>query len=198
MDAAALERYRTLRTRLQSLDVESCGMRHERVAREPESGQPVRDCLTDHGFARVAFCSADVRRNRLACAHTTARLALAEALEAVQSAKDGVGKECETLLPRIAELDLQLADLDRRKSDAEIEEARLAGQLATSPDGEELRELTARKEAVQSEIQSLVDRHRECAVALGRLRDRIVELLDEALMGRKQAPPPTDCPASTP
>ena len=101
------DQLQNLRQLISGFDVVKCRMHHEKVQREPDGLCPVLNASIDHGFQRVPFCTGEVRRQRIACAHTMARINLVHALKDLPetvSSRDQVAQWKD----RISRLDLEI------------------------------------------------------------------------------------------
>lgn len=154
-----------LRDRIRESRAVACGMVHEAVPRDA-AGQPLAHAIEPDGYARPALCPAGRRDTQLACSHSTARLPLRRAIEALQ-AQDVDAAE---LLADWMRLDAALGTLDHRRYAAET---RLADAIRAGdgPVAEERRSIAA-----------LVREHRDLALGLDALRDRILAAIDHALV----------------
>ncbi|HMG49864.1 MAG TPA: hypothetical protein VK597_04660 [Inquilinus sp.] len=158
-------------TRLRALIVASravvCGMVHESVPRDA-AGQPLLHAIEPDGYARPALCSATRRGTQLACSHSTARLPLRQAIEALQARDGADAAALETLLEDWMRLDAALGTLDHRRYAAEtrLADAVRAGTAGTF-DGER-------------PIAALVQEHRDLARGLDALKDRVLAAIDRS------------------
>lgn len=158
-----------LRQLLSEFDPVKCGMRHEQIKRGPDGLYPVANTTVEHGFQRVTFCSADIRRKRVACAHTMARNNLIHALEDL-SETVFCPDQVAAWKDRLTHLDLEIVQTDWKKGDAELAHARQSKEFCD--EGGQASEAKAAFREIDGTIQDLVDKHGGCA-------DRLSELLDE-------------------
>jgi hypothetical protein len=155
-----------LRDRIAASHAVACGMAHEAVPRD-DAGQPLAHAVEPDGYARPALCPAGRRDAQLACSHSTARLPLRRAIEALQArGADAAGE----LLAEWMRLDTALGTLDHRRYTAET---RLADAVRAGSG------LVAEE---QRSIAALVREHRDLARGLDALRDRILAAIDRALL----------------
>ncbi|OWJ65972.1 hypothetical protein BWR60_17285 [Inquilinus limosus] len=158
-----------LRDRIAASRAMACGMVHESVPRDRD-GQPVAHAVEPDTYARPALCPAGRRDTQLACSHSTARLPLRRAIEALQARDGADAAALESLLAEWMRLDAALGTLDHRRYAAET---RLADAVRASPG-------TATQE--ERSIAALVREHRDLALGLDALRDRILAAIDRALV----------------
>jgi hypothetical protein len=165
-DVTAAEELGRLRDRIRETRAVPCGMVHESVPRDA-GGRPVAHAVEPDSYARPALCPAGRRDTQLACSHSTARLPLRRAIEALHARDADVPGE---LLTEWMRLDTALGTLDHRRYAAET---RLADAVreGSGPMAEEERSIAA-----------LVREHRDLAQGLDTLRDRILAEIDRALV----------------
>jgi hypothetical protein len=155
-----------LRDRIRETRAVACGMVHESVPRDG-AGQPLAHAVEPDAYARPALCAAGRRDTQLACSHSTARLPLRRAIEALQAR----GADApEDLLAEWMRLDTALGALDHRRYAAETRLAD-AVRAESGPMVEQERSIAA-----------LVREHRDLAQGLDALRDRILAAIDRALV----------------
>jgi hypothetical protein len=170
MDAGdTVEELGRLQARIRDTRAVACGMVHESVPRDP-GGQPLAHAVEPGAYARPALCPAGRRDTQLACSHSTARLPLRRAIEALQARPGADAAALETLLADWMVLDTALGTLDHRRYAAET---RLADAVRAGSG-------TAAQE--QRSIAALVREHRDLARGLDALRDRVLAAIDRALL----------------
>jgi hypothetical protein len=127
-----------LRDRIRETRAVACGMVHESVPHDA-AGQPLAHAVEPDAYARPALCPAGRRDTQLACSHSTARLPLRRAIEALHGRGAGAPDE---LLVEWMRLDTALGALDHRRYAAET---RLADAAGAGPDriAEERRSIAA-------------------------------------------------------
>ena len=158
-----------LRERIRKSRAVACGMEHESVPRDRD-GHPVAHPIEPDAYARPALCPAGRRDTQLACSHSTARLPLRRAIEALQARDGADAAALESLLAEWMRLDTALGILDHRRY---ATETRLADAVRASSG-------TAAQE--ERSIAALVLEHRDLARRLDALRDRILAAIDRALV----------------
>ncbi|MBW8725975.1 MAG: hypothetical protein JF625_12580 [Inquilinus limosus] len=160
-DVIVVEELALLRDRIRESRAVACGMVHESVPRDA-AGQPLAHAVEPDSYARPALCPAGRRDTQLACSHSTARLPLRRAIEALHAPDE--------LLAEWMRLDTALGTLDHRRYAAET---RLADAVreGSGPMAEEERSIAA-----------LVREHRDLARGLDALRDRILAAIDRVLV----------------
>lgn len=163
---SAAEALAGLRERIRESRAAACGMVHESVPRDG-AGQPVAHAVEPDAYARPALCPAGRRDTQLACSHSTARLPLRRAIEALSARGADAPDE---LLAEWMRLDTALGALDHRRYAAETRLADAVRQ-GSGPMAEEERSIAA-----------LVREHRDLARGLDALRDRILAAIDRALV----------------
>jgi hypothetical protein len=105
--------------RIMALQLVNCRMVHERV--RSEQGQLVR-LLVEGGegrLARLPLCSREIRAQRLACGHTTARDRVRRDLRALLAAGALSEPEHRALADELDAIGNDIQGLDHRKGDAE-------------------------------------------------------------------------------
>lgn len=155
-----------LRERIRESRAVACGMAHESVPRDRD-GHPMAHPIEPDSYARPALCPAGRRDMQLACSHSTARLPLRRAIEALRARGADAPDE---LLAEWMRLDTALGTLDHRRYAAET---RLADAVSAGSG-------TAAQE--ERSIAALVREHRDLAQGLDALRDRILAAIDRALL----------------
>lgn len=158
-----------LRDRIAASRAVACGMVHESVPRDRD-GQPLAHAVEPDAYARPALCPAGRRDTQLACSHSTARLPLRRAIEALQARGGADAVALETLLADWMRLDAALGTLDHSRYAAEtrLADAVRAGSGAATQE--------------ERSIATLVREHRDLARGLDALRDRILAAIDRALL----------------
>lgn len=164
----AAEELALLRDRIRESRAVACGMVHESVPRDG-AGQPLAHAVEPDAYARPALCPAGRRDTQLACSHSTARLPLRRAIEALH-ARGAETPVLEDLLAEWMRLDTALGTLDHRRYAAETRLAD-AVRAGSGPMAEEERSIAA-----------LVREHRGLARGLDALRDRILAAIDRVLV----------------
>lgn len=154
--------------RLRSLSAVKCRMRHERVARDPDTCAPLRNPANPGAFKRVDLCPSSVRRGRMACGHTDARRWFRDGLTARAGRFGADDPQVRALDSEFRRLDAELGQIDHAKG---VAEAVLAEALAAQSDPGSIA-------AARSETDRIADCHEVFVDALASLRDRLVSLLD--------------------
>lgn len=177
-----------LRNKIAGFEAVKCGMKHERIAREDDSIQPLYNPVADHGLQRCEYCSPAIRRTRVACAHTLTREQLRDALATLKLRIDEQGQDNDqlddlrALDDRVVSLDRSIIELDQCRSDEELNHGQkseiVCQQRQASRDCSdlevELLQIDERIAALQAQHDEFVDQSAE-------LRDDILLCLDQAL-----------------
>jgi uncharacterized small protein (DUF1192 family) len=157
-----------IRERIARLQVVACRLAHERACWE--DGGIVRQQVGGEDILVRPLCGTNVRRRRLACAHTSARYAAERALLDLRKA-GALGEDaCAAFLRELHALGHQIHLLDHRKGDAEkalalaAETARLAEDAAAD----------AVRDAAQSLVRTMESEHDGYAERLRDWRDRVL------------------------
>lgn len=168
---------RAVCTQLEAFGFARCAMAHERVRRFPGTLRPRTSPLADHGWLRSPICASAKRLPHLGCAHTTARNRLRTLVEGLPPSVAS-REEIEGWRAEIVRLDLAVIDVDRRKSDAELDHARASLALVDE------RGTAADVAAVEDVLNDLVAEFDDCQAQLQALRDRILARVRRALEAR--------------
>ena len=161
-----------IRERIATMQIVSCRLAHERV--RWEDGNIVRRQLGDEQVPVRQLCSSEVRRRRLACAHTTARYSAEQALLDLREAGALSDDACAAFVEELRALGQQIHLLDHRKGDAEktfalaAETSRLAGDATADASRDEAKALVC---VMESEHDGYVERLRDW-------RDRVLAAAD--------------------
>ena len=181
-----MEDWIAVRERIAGLQAVKCRLVHERA--RLEDGLPLR---IDRGgpeqtVERVGLCSIQVRRTRLACGHTTARYALAGALQSLLVAQELSDAAFDALWGQLSSTENSIHQLDHQKGDAEKKHA-FAIERKTLAARDELPALVAAERTIAAEIQGIEHAHDACVDEMLAIRDRILQHLD-AVIARQRAP----------
>lgn len=168
----------SLREEIATLLVVKCRMNHERVIRVGESMLPGACHITESTYERVGLCRPEVRAQRLGCSHTSARIKLEDAINALNMRSDEGNRLRQQLHNELNWLDNQIHLLDHRKGEAEKTLARLLED--TDGTGVPNRRATELLEA-ENELRELERVHDEYVERIGRLRDRIIIEIDKLM-----------------
>jgi hypothetical protein len=168
----------TLRKEIATLLVVKCRMYHERVIGVVEPRLPLDCHFTETNYERVGLCRSEVRAKRLGCCHTSARIKLEDAINALNGRTEESNQLCLWLRCELNWLDNQIHLLDHRKGKAERTLARIAGDVHR--DGGSGRKGKDVSEA-ENEIQELEQAHGEYVERIARLRDRIIIEIDKLI-----------------
>ncbi|MBA73926.1 MAG: hypothetical protein CMO30_25860 [Tistrella sp.] len=162
-----------LRAEIAAARIVDCGMVHERVLRAADGQTPLPSDLPN-GVVRAGLCPMPVRRQRLACSHTTARVRMIEAVRALQDVDDPAAA---TLQDRLGELDARIGRIDHARGDAELAHALACrdGDAATRDDaaaqiartGQQFTRALAELDALRSDLLAAMDRQLAKTIAAG-------------------------------
>ena len=161
-----------IRGRIAAMQVVSCRLAHERV--RWQDGRIVRRQLGEENVPVRPLCSEAVRRQRLACAHTTARNSAEQALLDLRQAGALTEDACAAFVAELHALGHQIHLLDHRKGEAEktyalaAETSRLAGDAAAD----------ASRDAAKSLVQVMESEHDGYVERLRDWRDRVLAAAD--------------------
>jgi hypothetical protein len=161
-----------IRERIATMQIVSCRLAHERVCWE--NGSIVRRQVGEEDIPVRRLCGADVRRRRLACAHTTARYSAEQALLELRQAGALSEDACAAFVEELHALGHQIHLLDHRKGDAEktyalaAETSRLA-EAATAH---------ASRDEAQSLVRVMESEHDGYVARLRDWRDRVLAAAD--------------------
>jgi len=153
------------RARVAALTAPACAMAHESIPLGSD-GAPARNAASPSGYARAGICPAAMRERHIGCSHTTARLVLRDALDALTGGDDAL------LRDELRAVENSISLLDHRRYDAET---RLAQALAGGG--------PAAVEAARRAIDALVTEHGAFAARAIAVRDAVLARLDAALDG---------------
>jgi hypothetical protein len=168
----AMKTVAEIRERIATMQIVSCRLAHERVCWE--DGHIVQRQVGEENVPVRPLCSSDVRRRRLACAHTTARDSAGQALVELRRAGALSEDACAVLVEELHALGQQVHLLDHRKGDAEkayalaVETSRLAADATADASRDKAKDLVR---AMESEHDGLVARFRDW-------RDRVLAAAD--------------------
>jgi hypothetical protein len=165
-----MERLKVLRKEIGELEAVKCQMYHEKMKLDVASNLFLLSTAPDALFERTGFCSLAVRKQRIACAHTTARYLLREALSLLQK-QDGQNNTIyDKWWQELNQLEDSMHSTDHQKGDLEKEYAVLwnSGQI------EEARNLA-------SQIKELEKIHSDCVDQIDRLRYDIIHKIDDVI-----------------
>ena len=146
-----------------------CGMEHEKIQRSGDGVEPLRNALADHGFQRFPYCSSGIRTQRLGCAHTSARGRFLQILNQLppELASDA---QWQLWKQELQQLDLDIIQVDRQKSDAELRHAK----HCSIPEYDAFPSLQQKLEQTESHIQHLIHTHQQYIQRLRQLRDAVL------------------------
>ncbi|MAM76489.1 hypothetical protein [uncultured Tistrella sp.] len=153
-----------LRAEIAAARIVDCGMVHERVLRAADGQTPLPSDMPN-GVVRAGLCPMPVRRQRLACSHTAARVRMIEAVGLLQDAEDPA---VAALQNRIGELDARIGRIDHARGDAELAHALACrdGDAAARDDaaaqiaetGRQFTRALADLDALRSDLLAAMDR----------------------------------------
>lgn len=159
-----------IKNKLAAYEIVYCGMHHEKVALDPDSGKPLSDGDPNNPvYQRVALCDTSLRRVRLGCSHTSANNAFGNQLAVLCDTHP----EFQPLKQKFDNKILALYSLDHRKGNLEAE---LAGLL----DGR----LPANKEKIETQLEQCVTEHGGLMSDLKTIRDNILIQIN-AILGHE-------------
>lgn len=168
----------SLRQEIAALQIVQCRMSHERVVSVADSMLPIVDALPEGSYQRVGLCSPEARVVSLGCSHTTARIKLESAIEAVATnSGDRCGPQT-SFGSELNWLDNEIHLLDHRKGEAEKV---LAGILAEVTGADSGARECERLRAAEEEVREMERLHDEYVERIGALRDRIIAELDKLI-----------------
>lgn len=165
----------SLREEIAALRVVNCHMSHERVVRAADSMRPVVCRFPEGSHQRVGLCSPEVRAQRLACSHTSARIKLERGISELNP-EDSAGTASFSG-NELNWLNNEIHLLDHRKGEAETMLARVLEETYATED--QARNWRLRK--AEERIRELEALHDEYVERLGVLRDRVVTELDKLI-----------------
>ena len=161
-----------IRERIAAMEVVACRLAHERACWD--KGRVIRCQVGDQDVLVRHLCGSDVRRQRLACAHTTARNVTEHALLELRDAGVLGEEACAAFVQELRTLGDQIHLLDHRKGDADkvyalaAEAARLTTDAAAHASRDEAKALLR---TMELEHDGYVERLRDW-------RDRVLAAAD--------------------
>lgn len=161
-----------IRERMATMQIVSCRLAHERV--RWENGSIVGRQVGAENIPVRELCGPEVRRRRLACAHTTARYSAEQALLELGKAGALTEGACAAFVEELHALGHQIQLLDHRKGDAEKAYALAA---ATSRLAEDATSDASRDEA-RSRVRVMESAHDGYVERLRDWRDRVLAVVD--------------------
>ncbi len=179
METNLLERLIEAKEKLHLLKSVRCRMTHERVLIDRHSNLPVAGITPEMEFKRRDLCDAAKRSVNLACSHTMARYSISDALDVLEE----FGAN-ETRREELNYLNTTIHNLDREKSDAEIEAARIIKKLHEDGD-ENIKILLEEKSKISEKISEIERRHDICAEKIEKLKDEVFAALNMAIQKEK-------------
>lgn len=120
-----------MRNRIGALSAVKCRMYHEKIAFDSITGLPIESYIPGADFNRVKICCHELRSQRIACAHTNARILLANAIAKLQAEDPLSVEQYNEWLEELNRLDNSINMIDHRKGDLEKE---LAYLIKEKPD----------------------------------------------------------------
>ncbi len=158
-----------LRDEIASFEFVACGMPHERVLSMSDPERRSHDGITiTQVHTRAKLCTAEIRRRRPICGHTTARNRLRRALEVLAS--ECRGDNALNLHKRLEELDQRIGALDHAMGTAQLELAISKVRLQTTCDSTEPA-ITALEKTQILLMEQLMD-----------VTEEIVQMIEKALI----------------
>ena len=163
--------------RLESAELTACEMEHEKIRRGPDGFVPLLNPAVEHGFMRVEYCPFALRKKRLGCAHTPIRTELIRDLHTI-SLKFPENELLKANIRELETLDRAIIDVDWKKSDLELDDARQSAALndqhrETEKDGAALAKLNQ----TQQQIEAAIDQHTQYLQQLNRWQTSTLEEL---------------------
>lgn len=160
--------------RIAAMQIVGCRLAHEQVCWE--RGRILRRRLGDEQILVRQVCSWSVRKERLACAHTSARDAAERALLELRDARGLTEDACVSLLEELRTIGHEIQLLDHRKGEAEKAYA-LAVERAAGAGGDPA------IGALQSLISSMESEHGHHVSRLIQWRDAVLAAVDRTVNG---------------
>ena len=161
-----LNKFIELFDKISKLKSVKCGMAHERVRVNKETGLPIAQTMPVSSYKRIGLCSPEIRGEQLSCGHTMARYLLRDALALLNSE----GKDTVILEAELGDLINRIHILDHKKGEAEKRLAKLIEKIRFQPETDS----TSDFEAANAEIQNIEQQHDECVELISNLRNVIV------------------------
>lgn len=188
MSSAGHQELIEFRKKIAGFEAVKCGMKHERIAREDDSIQPLYNSAADHGLQRCEYCSSAIRRTRVACAHTLTRQILRDAIATLESrtGQQGQGNgqkdQLRALDDRVVSLDQSIIELDMCRSDEELNHAQKSDVICQQRKaGRDCVDLEDELIQIDQKISALQTQHDEFVDQAAELKDDILFCLDQAL-----------------
>lgn len=172
-----------LREKIAALEFVKCGMQHEQVKLIDGLPVPLEHEPAGRAYRRNSLCSAEKRKHRPGCGHTTARILMARALEETGRFSPEHREQAAESRQRLARLDSRICRLDHERGHAELKQAALLEDMhrargrTAAENGDLLREL----KAIRAQIDGLSEEHRRYLHALRGLRDEMLYVLDQVM-----------------
>ena len=167
----------TLCEKLASLEAVKCGMAHEAVQRDAQTGLPIHQPC---GYQRNPLCDDAIRRQRIGCGHTSARYVFGDVLDALADRGDVPENMIDGWRMRWQELDLAVSMTDHRKGDAERDLAEVIERTLALPADDHTSRQSAEEErqAIEGRIEQIIADHGRHVDDLVSLRDEILKAAD--------------------
>lgn len=165
-----MEKLTLLRQQLRELKAIKCEMYHEKMKLDVASNLFVSNANPDALFERTGFCSLTIRKQRIACAHTSARYLLREALSVLKAQDTQNPIFYSSLEQELNRLEDTIHSTDHQKGNLEKEYATLWNNAQI----EEVRKLALR-------ITELEKIHSDCVDQIDRLRYDIIHKIDNVI-----------------
>ncbi|NJL76840.1 MAG: hypothetical protein HC892_19280 [Saprospiraceae bacterium] len=168
-----MEQLTLIREQLRELKAVKCAMYHEKMKLDVASNLFVSNANPDALFERTGFCSLAIRKQRLACAHTSARYLLRAALSLLNVQDTQNTSLYHTWEQELNRLEDTIHSTDHQKGDLEKEYAILwnNGQV------EEAQNLTL-------QIAALEKIHSNCVEQIDQLRYNILHQIEDVILNQ--------------
>ncbi len=164
------DKLRRLREEVASLQAVKCRMYHEKM--QLKNGLPVSAAVPAAVFERVGFCSPAIRAKRMACAHTTARYVLRDAIQELQRLDSRNESMYQHWCNELNTVEDTIHATDHQKGQVEKEYATLLSKTSATPTQ------LAQKQQL---IEQLEQTHSQCVDEMEQVRQRILERLTDFL-----------------
>jgi hypothetical protein len=155
-----------LREQLAEFRTFSCSLMHEQVIGLPDTSLPVNTDIADLAVRRKGFCTPQIRRKLIGCAHSTANDRFARVADAVHA----TGILGDTVLPSsiISSTALRIYRMDHEKS-------RLDKRYAVAEYNNDAAEIIS----IQHELSDVLARHKAAVAEMEAYRNRLLNCIDE-------------------
>lgn len=157
-----------LREQLAGFHTASCRLMHEQVVELFDTSLPMNNNLADLAVRRKGFCTPELRRKLLGCAHTTANDAFARVADAVHA----TGILGDAALPSsiLSATSLRIYRMDHEKG-------RLDKQYALAQYNKDAAEIIS----VQHKLSDVLARHDTAVAEMEEYRKYLLKNLDESI-----------------